>query len=458
MKRKILKSCIAALAAVTVFAFSACDVSTMMTTTDGAGKSAYEIAVENGFKGTEEDWLLSLKGADGKDAESPTIEEIYAAWLAEGNTGSFNEFLQECLNVTIGDNNNTDIIQNNLASAVAVYCPFEVQTAGIRPTTERKMYLGSGVIWDLDKETGNAYIVTNYHVVYNANAQTKICDNIGLCLYGGIVSYDFDNNVYGADVIQATYVGGAMAYDIAVLKVEGSSLLKNSVAQEVVLGDSDRIIAGEKVFAIGNPEGEGMGVTQGVVTAESQYVDLALDGKNTLEYRVLRTDAAINHGNSGGGLFDAQGKLIAVVNSKNVDSEVENMGYALPINCVKEVVSNVLDNGGKVVRARMGVAVKSQSGKAVYDEETGKLKVVETVVVDEVEIGYPAFGKLQQGDIIVSVEIGGVNLAVERSFQVIDRMLAIRYGDEMTITVLRGGVHREFTFTFNSANYFTETA
>ncbi|MBQ5926856.1 MAG: trypsin-like peptidase domain-containing protein [Clostridia bacterium] len=450
--KKRFKSCILGVALAVAMSFSACDVSTMMTT---GGKSAYEIAVENGFQGTEQEWLLSLQGKNGQDGKNPTIEEFYTAWLEDGNEGTFSDFLKDYLQVTVSDNNDTETIQENVTSAVAVYCPFEIKS-GLR--TESKMYLGSGVIWELDKETGSGYIVTNYHVVYNGDAENKICQNIGVCLYGGILTYDSESGQFGSDTVKAEFVGGSLTYDIAVLKVEDSSVLKTREAKAVTIGNSDQMMLGEKVFTIGNPEGEGMGVTQGVVTTESQYVELAIDGKNTVDYRVLRTDAAINHGNSGGGLFNAKGELIGIVNSKNVDKEVENMGYALPINCVKEVIGNILDNGGKVLKARMGVTVQTTSGQSVYDQDTGKLKIVETVTVQSVEAGYPAFGKLQQGDIVTAVEIGGVKLAVERNFQVIDRMLALRLGDTMKITVLRNGVKREFTLVFDSKTYFTEVA
>ena len=115
MKTKTIKTAICALlASVTAFGFSACDLE---------AKSAYDIAVSQGFQGTEAEWIASLKGSDGKDAADISIDDIYESWKEkEGNENkSFNEFLQEYLQVEYNENNNTQQIATNLTSAVSIY-------------------------------------------------------------------------------------------------------------------------------------------------------------------------------------------------------------------------------------------------------------------------------------------------------------------------------------------------
>ena len=325
------------------------------------GKSAYEIAVENGFTGTEQEWLNSLYGKNGEDGADLDIEDIYEK---SGYTGTFQQFLKEYFgkdSLDIVEDNNTTQIAKNLMSVVSV----QAFSAGST---------GSGVIIDLNKTAGTAYIVTNYHVVYSAEVdESDWKKNIYVYLYGS-QSYETELQANGSykltgygDGMEATYVGGSINYDIAVLKVEGNDYLKNSVAQEATIGNSDTAVVGEKVYAIGNPQGHGIAVTEGALSVDSEYISLAMEvlykvnngfggyknviAEKEFSYRVMRTDAAINGGNSGGALFNVKGELIGIVNAKSSSSAIDNMAYALPITNVKYVVDNILDNSGKVLRA-----------------------------------------------------------------------------------------------------------
>ena len=431
------------------FGMAACDWQKSRVSENG--KSAYEIAVEHGFQGSEEDWLLSLKGGDGQDATGITIADAYEEWLARGNEGSFNEFLKEYLSA---DPNNiygydVDVLQHNIMSTVSIYCAYQAKDSDLSA--------GSGVIVELDKEKGNATVITNYHVVYNAEASEKISQDICLYLYGGMTGYDDDGSIGGPGGIHASYVGGSMTYDVAVLKVENSEVLKNSVAEQAKIGDSETLTIGEKVFAIGNAEGDGMSVTAGVLSVDSEYIDLAsADEKSTISFRVMRMSAPINHGNSGGPLFNSKGELIGINNAKRVEEDVEGMGYSLPITQVMNVVKNVLANGGSVKRALFGVTVQTVDSKAVWDEARGRVKIVDTLKVSEVSKGSIGYGKFKVGDFISSVVIGGVEYPVERSFQMIDKMLSVCYGDEVKVKVIRGSEEVELTFLFNSWSYFSD--
>lgn len=459
--------------AVMAVSFSACDFSAF------GSKSAYEIAVENGFTGTEADWLKSLQGADGSDGADLDIEEVYAAAVENGYEGSFLEFLKEYLSADVSENNDTDAIAHNMMSVVSVYSGFKETKkiggvfGGIITTTSLVWAAGSGVIYDLNKEAGNAYVITNFHVIYDAESDNGIADYIYLSLYGGITNINTSTgeNTDGL-AIPATYVGGAADYDIAVLKVQGSEILRESSAEEAEIGSSEEITTGEKVFAIGNPEGDGISVTEGVISVDSEYIQLesTINPGTAVSMRVMRTDAAINPGNSGGGLFDAQGKLVGITNAKLGDSliykkdqygnevlsgihSVDNMGYALPITQVMYVVDNIMDNGGSVKRATLGVTVQTVESKSIL--ENGKAVIVETVSVADITKGSAGDGIFETGDILKSIIVGNTKTEIRRRYQVIDLLLCVRKGDTVKVTVERDGKATGLSITFDKDEYFT---
>ena len=333
--------------------------------------NAYDIAVKNGFQGTEEEWLASLKGSNGSNGDALNIQDIYEEAKANGYSGSFLDFLKEYLDADVQEDNDTMTIADNMLSVVSIFCGFTKKSTssgnwwqGSSSTAENYSSAGSGVIIDLNKEAGNALVVTNYHVLYDAESNTSnhISDAIYLYPYGAFNQYSTESNSdESGDGIKATYVGGAMDYDIALLKIEGSEFIRNNLVSEAKIGDSEKVQAGEKVFAVGNPDGAGMSVVSGSV--ESEYIEMAAtDGTSrTVSYRVMRTDAAINSGNSGGALFNAKGELIGITNAKNVGSDIDNMCYALPINQVYNLCNNILENGGTMKRAMLGVTAEKIS-------------------------------------------------------------------------------------------------
>ena len=429
------------------------------------GKTAYEIAVENGFVGTEQEWLDSLKGANGKDGQDLDIDAVYQAAVENGYSGSFLEFLKEYFSVEVQEDNDTKQIAKNITSVVSIYAGFKKTTTeegmfgGFHSQTTPYASAGSGVIVSLNKNAGNAYIVTNYHVVYESesNTTTGISDSIWLYLYGGLNKF---STAEGKDMdgegIRATFVAGSMDYDIAVLEVKGSSILQNSVATVAEVGDSNSVIPGEKVFVIGNPEGEGISVTNGVLSVDSEYIEMqSSDGAREVEYRVMRTDAAINHGNSGGGLFNAKGQLIGIVNAKSTAEDVDNMGYALPITQVKYVMQNAVDNGGALHRAMLGITVAT-TGSSLRLDGDGHLVIEEELTIYEAPSrGAAAYGLLMKGDVLKKATIQGKTSTLTRRFHLIDLLLQVRLGDSVTITVERGGVEMDVKVVFDKASYFT---
>ncbi|MBQ7389527.1 MAG: trypsin-like peptidase domain-containing protein [Clostridia bacterium] len=354
-------------------------------------------------------------------------------------------------NVTVEGGDNYDITINgvendNVAAAkallcsVSIRCVFRTVSYGMSyqpgaSTGREKTSAGSGVIYKLDKNNGDAYILTNYHVVYYNQSDTEngISDNITVYLYGQ-ESADY--------AIPATYVGGSMNYDLALLKVDGSRILAESNATEADLADSDEVAVLDRAIAVGNPAALGISATLGYINVESEYIRMeGADGATEIQIRVMRTDTAVNSGNSGGGLFNSEGKLIGIVNAKL--NNTDNMGYAIPSNFVKSVAENILyycdgTNLENVYRCYLGIVVSPSKLYTVYDEETGKVHKREQISVISTEKGGLAEGVLLEGDIINSITVDGVTYEVDKMYIVTDSMLSARVGSVVSIRVTRG--------------------
>lgn len=436
-----------------VFSFASCQ----------KADSAYDVAVENGFQGSEWEWLLSLRGVDGEDGKDLDIEDIYQKAKEDGYQGTYLEFLQEYLSIDVKENNDTVQIAQNIMSVVNINCGFSylVSTGimGYGQTYEYDGAAGSGVVLDLNKETGDALIVTNYHVVYDANSVEGISENIYLYAHGALNMFDVQKGDLGTDGVYAEYVGGAMDYDIALLRVRGSEYLKNSAVCEAVLGNSEDVTAGEKVYAIGNAQGRGISVTNGVISVESENIVMqATDGKGIVTYRVMRTDAAINAGNSGGGLFNAKGELVGIVNAKTTGSSTDNMGFALPITQVNNLLDNLSANLTQIRVATLGSAIDVKSSEAQFDED-GHIEIVETLYVKTPAKGYTSADKglFKTFDILVSMQIGeGEVYTLTREYMLYDLLLEVRQGDTVHFVVKRDGITEEVTVSvkFDQDKYF----
>lgn len=474
-----------ACAAVTAISFASCNKEIV---------NAYDIAVKNGFEGTEAEWLASLNGKDGEDGSDVQIQDVYEAAKEAGYKGTFLEFLKEYLSVDLVENNDTETIAKNVSSVMSVCCAFTTTTtyrgqgywgsSVSRTIVEASGSAGSGVVIELDKEKGDALIVTNYHVLYQLGVDTEndISDCIYLYPYGARnyftagAKYDEtikksllsdankdgkidknDQGDMGGDGIKATFVGGAMDYDVALLKIENSEYLKESAVTQATIGDSNEITVGEKVYAIGNANGQGISVTAGVISVESETIGMSSlnNSAEKVYYRVLRTDAAINHGNSGGALFNAKGELIGITNAKNVEDETDNMGYALPITQVQYLMENMQENGGVVRRAMLGVTCSTTASSASLND-SGKLVITEEVTVASVSSGASADGKLKVGDVFKSITIDGKTTEIVRGYMLNDLLLKVSKGDTITLKVFReqSGEETEIVVTFDQDDYF----
>lgn len=364
-----------------------------------------------------------------------------------GEKDNLGKISNDTTNITVNSEGGDVSAATNagLVSAVTVTANFTTTTSngGFFPgfggsSTSSYSSEGSGVIYKLDRDSGSAFIITNYHVVYDSASNTDdgVSDDIEVYLYG---------REYTDLAVPATYVGGSLYYDIAVLYVENVAALQSSVYNSVSVADSDELFVGERAIAVGNPEGYGISASLGIVGVTSEYITMtAADEYTPVTFRVIRVDTAVNSGNSGGGLYNDKGELIGIVNAKIVKSTVENIAYAIPSNVACAVADNIIDNcfnkdNKSVKRAIVGVSLGISDSIAVMDEDSGMLKIVEQVGVTEVDNGSPAHGKLKVGDLIKTVTVGGETTTVTRRYHLIDEMLKARVGDTVIIGVERNG-------------------
>ena len=236
--------------------------------------------------------------------------------------------------------------------------------------------VGSGVIFRAD-----GYIVTNNHVIAGAKEI--------------IVSLADGRSVSGE------LIGTDEITDLAVVKIDADNLTSAE------FGDSDDIMVGEPAIAIGNPLGlEFQGsVTAGVISALNRTLNL-----NDRQFKLIQTDAAINPGNSGGALVNADGLVIGINSAKLAANGVEGMGFAIPINTVRDIVAELMEKG-RVIRPWLGVGV--------FDKETAarqgyRLNADAGVYVEHVDKdGSAGAAGIRRGDIILEIAGKPVNTVGE---------------------------------------------
>ena len=287
--------------------------------------------------------------------------------------------------------------------------------------------LGSGFV--IDKA---GHIVTNYHVIQGAKK----------------VQVSFS----GQDEITATVVGKDPSTDVAILKIDAHA----RALTPLELGNSDAVVVGDSVDAIGNPFGFTRTLTTGVVSA----VQRQIEAPNSLPIdHAIQTDAAINHGNSGGPLIDAQGRVIGVTSQISTGSTGQQgsvgIGFAIPINTVRSVAAQIISSG-KAQHAFLGLDaapvtpqlaklfhLPSNTGLLIQDVQAGSgadkagLKAGKTAVVvqgESYQVG---------GDMIVSIDGNPVTTYQ----QLRDAIASRKPGDKMKLEIYRNGSKQTVTAT-----------
>ncbi len=419
------------------------------------GKSAYEIAVDNGFSGTEAEWLESLQGAkgqnglDGKDGENfnegYTVVDLYNEMVQAGKfSGSIDDFIQKYFGLSIGTDNDDQAktVNKLMLSVCSISCGFKGVTS---------ISKGAGVFYSVDKENGDAIIITNFHVVYNekAAAANAIADKINVYTYGS----EYEN---APKSFEATYEGGTTTYDLAVLSVKNCDVIKNSDFCPVKISDSDDVMLGETVYAIGNPSGGGLSVSSGILSVASERVAMTNVYGDQNVMRVIRFDAPVSPGNSGGGLFNANGELVGIVNAKSVVTNVDGVNYAIPSNvvssCMKHFIAECIGKEQDyITKPLLGITVREENSMAEYDAVSGKISITAQVVIDSIEENSIVNGIFEKGDRILSVEYNNENYEVTRMHVITDLTLSAFSGESMTYTVLRDNKTITLKVTFNDS-------
>lgn len=278
----------------------------------------------------------------------------------------------------------------------------EISTETVQRNAFMQQYIsegaGSGVIISAD-----GYIITNNHVIANS---TKISVRLksGKSYEGKLIGTDEES-------------------DVAVVKIEATEL------NAATFGNSDKLVVGELSIAIGNPLGTlGGTVTDGIISALDREIDVG-GSKMTL----LQTNAAVNPGNSGGGLFNAKGELIGIVNSKTSSSGIEGLGFAIPINTASKVAADLIENG--YVTGRPTIDVQLVEVNDVFSafqygvSETG-------LYVAKVGVGSAAdIAGLKSGDRIVSMN--GTEIYSESDFNSVLKKCTV--GETVSLIVSRDG-------------------
>ncbi len=398
-----------------------------------------------------------LVGIMGNSVEESTEEsvEVYpdASFpVEEWNDKLPDEYIQNDITINGEHGDVAYAASAGLRSAVSIYCSFSDNSFG----SSQYYTTGSGVIYKINAD-GDAFIITNFHVVYDKDSNTKngISADISLFLYGMEVNSAGTLNEQYA--IPATYVGGSLNYDIAILRVDNNPILRDAYARgaaaAVKIANSDFVFPGETSIAIGNPatsDIRGISVTTGVVSVESEYITMmAADDSKLVSFRVIRTDTPVNPGNSGGGLYNANGELIGIVNAKSGLTSVENIGYAIPSNVARAIGDNIIDycygkSCESVMRGMLGVSVNVLDYTTEYDTEIGMLIRRETIGISSVEVGKLADGVLKVGDVVTGLTIvdgagSTKDVDVYRMHHLIDSMLDVRVNCVVYLSVTRDG-------------------
>jgi len=281
---------------------------------------------------------------------------------------------------------------------------------------------GSGVIYK--KANGKAFIVTNHHVVENANQ----------------VEVSFKDGTR----VPARILGSDLLTDLAVLEIDAKHVKK--VAE---FGNSDAVKPGEPVIAIGNPLGLQFAgsVTQGIISGTNRTIELDFDRDGLPDWNaeVLQTDAAINPGNSGGALVNIDGQVIGINSMKIAEQAVEGIGLAIPINFAEPIIAD-LEKYGEVRRPYMGIELRSLSSISSYHlQETLHLpkNVVEGVAILQVVPTSPAAqAGLKQFDVIVALDDKPIHNDIElRKYLYTEKSI----GDTMRVTFYRDGKKQTVT-------------
>lgn len=354
--------------------------------------------------------LLVSSDSDDSSKENP-ISKIFTS---EGsvNTG-----------VSIEDYSNTAISVANkvLPSVVGIEVDFSVSSnfptfsAATQSTTSKAT--GSGVIISKD-----GYILTNNHIIDTSSSSSSSYYTVSEANKVLVYLYNED------DPIEAKIIGSDSVTDLAILKIDRDNLTPAEI------GDSDSVQVGEFAMAIGNPLDMRNTVTSGIISGVNREIT---DSTGTT-YTLIQTDAAINSGNSGGALVNADGKLIGINTLKMSGTGIEGMGFAIPINSTLDI-SEQLISSGKVKRPYISI-----SGADVTEQYSNYYNLPIGIYIAQIQSDGPAKNAdLKVGDVILKFN----GETVETMSELNQKKNACKIGDEVTLTISRDGKEMDVKLT-----------
>jgi len=304
------------------------------------------------------------------------------------------------------EKNTIDIFRENAPSVVYITSIALRRSLFSVNAVEIPQGTGSGFVWDK-----KGRIVTNYHVISDAS-RIRVTMS--------------DQSTY-----KAVLVGADPDKDLAVLQVNAPQ----QVLKPIAVGESENLLVGQKVFAIGNPFGLDHTITSGIISALGREIN-AITGRTIRG--VIQTDAAINPGNSGGPLLDSAGRLIGVNTAiYSPSGAYAGIGFAVPVEAVNQVVPDLITYG-RMIRPGIGITL--------VDERIAARLGVEGVLIRDVERSGPADRaglqptRMYRGEIVLGDIITGISGESVRSFDDLRTILDnFKIGDEVELQLLRDG-------------------
>ena len=337
-------------------------------------------------------YVLELRGSTTEDGVKTKIEK----------------------SVTVTDNGIADGIENVYDAVVVVENYQRNKLAGI----------GSGFIYDKE-----GYIMTNHHVVENAQELKIVLAN--------------------GETVSATLVGSDEYADIAVVKID-----KKNVTKVAKIGSSEESKVGDTVFTIGSPMSSSYSgtVTRGILSGKNRMVEVSVSSSsNDWIMNVMQTDAAINPGNSGGPLCNVSGEVIGINSMKIVQSEIEGIGFAIPIEDALEY-ANTIVKGIEIKRAYLGISMGDISTSAYQLMRSGisiDPSITSGVIVFDVSKNGPSDkAGIQKGDVIVKIGDVDVNNVAELRYYLYKN----NPNDKVEVTVMRGTSSKTFKVTLGESD------
>ena len=349
-----------------------------------------------GSNGTEKVQLLATSDVDS-DSDSDSSDTAEATGTSTGVSDVAAAAMPSVVSIT---NKSVQEVQNL----------YSIYGYGAPTYEQESTSCGSGII--IGKNDSELLICTNNHVVENSTE----------------LSVGFADE----SVCEAVVKGTDASNDLAVVAVKLDDISSDTMDAIKVaeIGDSDKLVVGQQVVAIGNALGYGQSVTTGIVSALNRTIDI--DG---YQADLIQTDAAINPGNSGGALLDMQGRVIGINSAKAAANGVEGMGYAIPISNAKSILEDLMnkktrtDKVDEADSAYVGIA-----GQGVSGEMSSLYGIPEGIYLTEVQDGSPAADAgLQKGDIITKFDGSSVTSRQDLKTQ----LAYYAAGEEVSVTIQR---------------------